>query len=65
MVEEFAYTSNIVITTVRLLETLVRFIAEQDIGRLRDEGFIEFSAYQDMYDWSVINKIMQVIIKNS
>lgn len=40
MLAELYDASNMEITIARLLAALIRFIPEQDIGRLRDEGFI-------------------------
>lgn len=55
MVAEFADARNTEITPVRLLATLIRSIAEQDIGRLKDVGLmrnlINFSLYPASQDW--------------
>lgn len=55
MVSEFADSRNTEISPERLLATLMRSIAEQDIGRLRDEGLIRnlinFSLYPASQDW--------------
>lgn len=55
MVSEFADSWNTEITPDRLLAALIRSIADQDIGRLRDEGLIRnlinFSLYPASQDW--------------